>query len=653
MTGIRKKLLFNSVLLLIPFFTLALLEISLRILLHNEQPPIVSEVFYDNIEWYQINRDYLKRYFPFDAAMIPEFKPSLFKKHKNDHLFRIICLGGSTMFGTPYQMNSNIPGILRKQLRHLFPEKEIEVINFAASAINSQVISRFSKELLQFQPDLIIIYMGHNEYYGPDGVGATFFEKKVRILTDLKYSLRNLRLYQALWKFISHLMQNEDQVQKMNLMQEVSGGSLIALDSEDSRRIFHLFRQSLIKIIHTFDNEGIPLIISDVASNLDFPPFASSPAKENKINEIFYQVKRLRAGGEQDSALLLLNTFNEKYGSHALLHYWLGKVLEEKHKYEEAKSHFIMAKDNDLLKFRAPSEINRIIEEICHSKNTAAISVNEYFSTLSPGGIEGFNLFWEHLHPNETGYYYIAKLFLEKILELNFISSPRIKSEGSSLLPDHPDSLSICWLDLAYADMAIMNLTRKWPFQNFQAKSKYLHLENNQLQMVVNDVFNRKLLWDEACYKTATIFEKFGKWQQAQVTYQAIIEEYPYNFYAHYHLGRSFKDRGLLNQARKHYLISIHSKPDYVYSRTELGLVEVNLGNFTEAIKQLETALNLKEINSLPAVKANILYGLSAAYANLTEIDKALEFVDLALNILPDYQAAQNLRSQLLLFKNR
>jgi len=653
MTGLRKKLLFNSALLIIPFFILTLLEVSLRILVRDEQPPIVTEVFYDNIEWYQINRNYLKRYFPLNATMIPEFKSSLFKKHKNDQLFRIICLGGSTMFGTPYQMTSNIPGILRKQLRHLFPEKEIEVINFAASAINSQVISRFSEELLQFKPDLIIIYMGHNEYYGPDGVGASYLEKKMRVLTGLKYFLRNFRLYQVLGKLILYPAQNGNHAQKMNLMQEVSGGGLIALDSEDSRRIFHLFRQSLIKIIDTFDSKGIPLILSDVVSNLDFPPFASSFAKEDEIDEIFPQLQQLRAEGELDSVLLLLNTFYEKNRSHALLHYWFGKVFEEKHKYKVAKSHFILAKDNDLLKFRAPAEINRIIEEICQDKNTAVISVSKYFSTLSPNGIEGFNLFWEHLHPNETGYYYIANIFLEKILELNFIPPSRIKSSKSTFLPDHPDSLDICWLDLAYADMAIMNLTRKWPFQNFQTLSKYLHLENNQLQTVVHDVFNRKLVWDEACYKSAAIFEKLGKWQQAQVTYEAIIEEYPYNFYAHYHLGRSFKDRGMLAEARKHYLISINSKPDYVYSRTELGLIEVNLGNFSEAIKHLEWALNLKEVDSLPAVKANIFYGLSAAHANLKETEKALEYVNLALNILPDYQAAQNLQKQLLAYTNR
>lgn len=653
MIGLRKKLLFNSALLIIPFFILAVLEFSLRMLVRDEQPPIVKGVFYDNKEWYQINRSYLKRYFPLNAAMIPEFKPSLFRKHKNDQLFRIICLGGSTMFGTPYQMTSNIPGILRKQLRHLFPEKEIEVINFAASAINSQVISRFSKELLQFKPDLIIIYMGHNEYYGPDGIGASYLEKKMRILTDLKYFFRNLRLYQVLGKLILHPARNGNHTQKMNLMKEVSGGSLIELDSEDSRRILHLFRQSLMKIIDTFDSKGIPLILSDVSSNLDFSPFAFSYAKENKIVEIFPRVRQFRAEGELDSALLLLNKFYEKNRSHALLHYWFGKVFEEKHEYKVAKSHFILAKDNDLLKFRAPTEINQIIEEVCQKKNTAIISVNEYFSTLSPNGIEGFNLFWEHLHPNESGYYYIANLFLEKILELNFIPQSRIKSSNSSLLPNYPDSLDICWLDLAYADIAIMNLTRKWPFQNFQTKSKYLHLENNQLQMIVHDVFNRKLVWDEACYESAAIFEKLGNWQQAQVTYKAIIEEYPYNFYAHYHLGRSFKDRGMLTEARKHYLISINSKPDYVYSRVELGLIDVNLGNFSEAVKHLKWALDLKEADSLPAVKANIFYGLSAAHANLKEIEKALEYVNLALNILPDYQAAQSLRKKLLAYTNK
>ena len=176
-------------LVLVPYVVVLLLlaatEVGLRLFNPSLANPLVTEVTYDGIEWYQINRGYLKKYFPINTPLIPEFKTSLFRKQKLRNTFRIFCLGESSMFGTPYQMTCNIPGIVRKQLRHLYPEKEIEVVNWGASAINTNVIADLAKDLVRYQPDLILVYTGHNEFYGPDGVGASFVTKHLPFMISL------------------------------------------------------------------------------------------------------------------------------------------------------------------------------------------------------------------------------------------------------------------------------------------------------------------------------------------------------------------------------------------------------------------------------------------------------------------------------------
>ncbi|HAL55785.1 MAG TPA: hypothetical protein DCP63_04730, partial [Bacteroidetes bacterium] len=187
----------NLLLSLASIAVLALLLLAAEMILRYTSPslddPLVREVVYDGIEWYQVNRSYLKKYFSPTDPLIPELKPSLFKKTKDENLFRIVCLGGSSMFGTPYQMTATIPGMVRKQLRHLYRKKEIEVVNLAASAINSNVIADFAPRLVEFDPDLVLIYMGHNEVYGPDGVGAAGLEKVFPFITPMKYRFRELR----------------------------------------------------------------------------------------------------------------------------------------------------------------------------------------------------------------------------------------------------------------------------------------------------------------------------------------------------------------------------------------------------------------------------------------------------------------------------
>ena len=473
----QKRYIFTIITISLPFLLFIGLELILWIAVPSLDNPIVTEVSYDNIEWYQINRDYLKEYFPSNSRLIPEFKPSLFKKEKNPELFRVFCLGGSSIFGTPYQMTCNIPGMVRRQLRHLFPNREIEVVNFGASAINSHVIKQFAVELVQFQPDLILIYMGHNEFYGPDGVGATYLEKNFSTLTSLKHQLRKVRTYKLLKRWLETSISPKTADSEKNLMREVSQGSEIDLASADAKRVFRSFQNNLEDIIEIFRRNNIAVIISDVTSNLLFQPFSYPKIVEGqKIDQV---LKESALEGNNEKHLLALF---EKDSSHALVNFELGKYYLKRKEFNKARTHFIMARDGDLLKFRAPSQINQIIGKVCINSKVPLISSNHYFSTSSENDIPGFSLFWEHLHPNQEGYYLISELFVRKILDLELVKAQINSSHSSKLLPNNPDSLHISWLDLAYADLSIQNLTGKWPFQDFKVQVKYLGVADQNLR---------------------------------------------------------------------------------------------------------------------------------------------------------------------------
>jgi len=495
-----KKLVFTVFTLIIPLLFLLFLEFILRITVTPDHKSIVEVVKYDGVDWFQVNRSYLKKYFPSKAQLIPEFKPSLFKKDKTSNLFRIVCLGGSSMFGTPYQMTSNIPGIVRRQLRYLYPDREIEVINLAASAINSQVIKRLIPDLDIFEPDLVLIYMGHNEFYGPDGVGATTIEKKIPFTLDLKYILREFRMYQILRNWITSPPPTEKISKEKNLMREVSQGSLVELNSDDARRVFHDFSENLKDIISQFKKKNIPLIVSDVTSNLQFAPF-SYPSKITDVvaDEVIKGIEINFTSEDYNSALKMLSDLHCQDSQHALINFWMGKCFLAKGESDSAIKYLVLARDHDLLKFRAPNRINEIIDEVCQQENIPLISATSYFSQNSENSIAGFDLFWEHLHPNTTGYYLIALLFTQKILELEILQNNRERV----FLPLQMDSLNICWLDLAYADISIQNLTEKWPFRNFVVPTVYIDKSSPEVIQIVREVYQRKIVWDDACYRSA------------------------------------------------------------------------------------------------------------------------------------------------------
>jgi tetratricopeptide (TPR) repeat protein len=110
---------------------------------------------------------------------------------------------------------------------------------------------------------------------------------------------------------------------------------------------------------------------------------------------------------------------------------------------------------------------------------------------------------------------------------------------------------------------------------------------------------------------------------------------------------------GRLEGAIREYRLSIRSNPQYPYSRLDLGLVEVNKGEFYEAIEQLTRARELATPQGSKDLKANILYGLAAAYANTMNFDTALSDLNEALQLVPNYAEAMQLRASILKQRRR
>ena len=643
MASPRKILLLASPYLVV-LLLLVLAELALRAWDHVLDNPLTNEVTYDGIEWYQINRGYLKKYFPANTPLIPEFKTSVFRRRKLPNTFRVFCLGESSMFGTPYQMTCNIPGIVRKQLRALYPEEDIEAVNWGASAINTNVIADLAGDLVRYQPDLVLLYAGHNEFYGPDGVGASFIEKHFPFTIPLKYRLRDLRLAAVLYNLLFS-KKGSAVPSRLNLMEEVSRGNTVHLNSESAERVFRLFTLNLKSIVETFKASGVPVIMSDVASNITFPPFISDslPGAQHMV----FAAESVYAAGRYMELRDILLRHEAVDSTNAAVNFWLGKAEMALGRFAEAKHHLISARDNDLLKFRAPSRINLIIRQVAVQGGIPFVSTDSLFSSLSKTGIAGDDLFWEHLHPTALGYYSIASLFTKEILRSGQLNGQVTKSSPPHLLPFDPDSLSICWLDLAYGDLSVQHLTGRWPFVGYHRTPTVLGSADTTMRHIALDVYQRKIEWEEACYRLAAYFWRQGRMTDAKTTYEALLEEYPFGYYTHYLLGSLLHQENDLASSLQHYRRSIELNPHFLNARLDMGLIQINTGDFDGAVRNLSAARDATTDQTSLQVKANIHYGLAAVYANTGDLKRALEEVDASLKLQPRYRDALALREKI------
>jgi len=92
------------------------------------------------------------------------FRPQSFAATKSPRTFRAFCLGGSTVQGRPYAVETSFTTWLALNLRAARPGPDWEVVNCGGISYASYRLVPIMRELLGREPDLFIIYTGQNEF---------------------------------------------------------------------------------------------------------------------------------------------------------------------------------------------------------------------------------------------------------------------------------------------------------------------------------------------------------------------------------------------------------------------------------------------------------------------------------------------------------
>ncbi|HEX7574151.1 MAG TPA: tetratricopeptide repeat protein, partial [Bacteroidota bacterium] len=463
----------------------------------------------------------------------------------------------------------------------------------------------------------------------------------------LKYSARDLRLVRAVQNLLRRVIPGFREGER-NMMRQVSENSHVRLGSPEAERVFRLLESNLTTIAGLCRTNGVPLIVSDVTSNLLFPPFAyDSVVAGRDCGRLFARVPAMFDSGNPGSLLTVLSPLFAEDSSNAFVSYWMGRSCLATGDIRRGRELLARARDNDLLKFRAPERTNTVIRNVCRANSVLLVSSDSLFLSFTPSGVPGDTLFREHLHPNARGYYEIAGLFLRKIMQLGIIHPDPPIGSHTNPLPFNSDSLSIPWLDLAYADLSIRYLTGRWPFRGYRAVSHVLDTADGFLRKIATDVYTHALGWDDGCYRTAEYFGSRGEYLNGRTTYQSLIEGDPDDSRALYMLGNLEKQYGHFAEAATAYRRAITAGPRFELPRIDLALLQINLGEYDDAIRQLRTADSLTSGKDLPLVRATIFYGLSASFANKGDYATAGTLIQEALKLAPSYAPAQALRDEL------
>lgn len=89
---------------------------------------------------------------------------TVFPVTKTPGTFRVFCLGGSASAGWPHPQEEIYSRFLQQALQDTYPDRTIEVLNVSAHAYAAYRVRLIFQEVIEFKPDLIVIYSGNNEF---------------------------------------------------------------------------------------------------------------------------------------------------------------------------------------------------------------------------------------------------------------------------------------------------------------------------------------------------------------------------------------------------------------------------------------------------------------------------------------------------------
>jgi lysophospholipase L1-like esterase len=380
-----KKLLFNLLLVLIPVLFFIILEFVLRLFHYGDNYNLFMDHPDEMYKEYRVVNPLVgAKYFQHLEYTAPA--RDIFLKKKPDDCFRIFVMGSSTVIGFPYENNLMFSRILQEKLQDAYPDKKIEMVNTAITAINTFTLLDFMPQILAEKPDAILIYAGHNEFYGAFGIGSAEAVSHNRALIRLHIALMDSKLYQALRNIISGIgktFSGGDAPSRGTLMSKVVKKADIIYNSRDYRRGLKYFERNYGDMLKMARKHNVPVFTSDLVSNVrDIRPFKSIAAENYKAADDYYNEAR---------------------------------AAERKNDFRKAKEYYETARDYDCIRFRASADVNEKIRHLATDYKANYVPALALFESHSPHQIVGDNLLTEHVHPNIEGQFLLADAFFQTI----------------------------------------------------------------------------------------------------------------------------------------------------------------------------------------------------------------------------------------------
>ncbi len=442
-TGARKWLFRLIAMTAVPAAFFLLLELALRLFGYGYATGFFAAV--PGSSDVTCNQRFAWRFFPPTGSKAP--LPFRIAGKKPPRTIRIFVFGGSAAMGSPEPAFS-FSRILRAMLIDRHPDVRFELVNAAMEGMSSHVARAVALDARKYEPDLFVVYIGNNDVVGPYGISDAFTQFSPN-LTAIRASIwiKGTRTGQLVGSAIRGLGGARPRVWRG--METFVGGYVEADDPRLNRTFEHL-GANVRDILAAARESGARSVLCTVATNLrDCAPFMSHHRRDLSARDLARWKELNKAGvvaalGARHAEAIRHFRAAEKIDARfADLHYLLARSLLAAGEPAEARRHFVLARDLDVLRVRADSAVARVLRgEAKHADGFVDVEKRFAQRPNSPHGLPGLDLFLDHCHMNDEGNYLIAAALLPEVTKLLAHKLPG--GCGAATAPVEPPSRSRC-----------------------------------------------------------------------------------------------------------------------------------------------------------------------------------------------------------------
>jgi tetratricopeptide (TPR) repeat protein len=603
-----RKWAFRICALLLPFFLLAAIEIGLRrsgyywpsgFWLKGENPGelITNTRFADRFVGPVLAR--MPR-----SARVQERPPA--------KTLRVVVFGESAALGDP-EPAFGMSRCLEALLEHRFPDKKVEVINTAVTALNSYAIREAARSSRRLHADFWVIYAGNNEVVGPFGPASVVSGSPPGLLTArLGLKLRAT----ALGQWLTHWQGST--TDGLSLTQRWTGLELfvdrrIAMEDPRLATMRGNFKSNLGDAVRFGVNSGAKILLGTMAVNLvDCAPFASpSRLATNDAKFALWAPAAAAAQAEDEQgavaeAVAAWRKAAALWPEDAETRYRLGMARLNAGDSGEGRADLEMARDLDMVRLRADSGLNQVTREVAQlypANSMRLVDAARDLRGTDPDRPPGMDTFLEHVHLRPEGNYRLARIFAEAIS--GWVGAP---GDSTNWLDVQACLQRLGWSPFAEARLwrQARAIVERPPFtlqSNAELRNRFLDdriAEANRLTGPTNLARSIAMIRSTADQhlddwhlreQLARLLHTGRRWVDASVEWRRIVEMAPGHVVGWYQLGEALSASGDKAGAEQALEKALALRPDFVDAQVSLGSVLAEMKKFPAALQALDRAL--------------------------------------------------------------